>query len=253
MAENKKVRFIIERQDDPDSKPYMQTFEVDYRPSMNVITALMAIRTYPVDAEGNKTTPVAWDMSCLEEVCGACSMMINGTARQSCTALVDKLDQPIKLEPMRTYPVVRDLVVDRSSMFASLKKLKAWIPIDGIHDLGPGPRMSEKKRAWAYELSKCMTCGVCQEACPNVNDRSNFIGPAPATQPRLFNAHPTGAMNKAERLHALMELGGLQGCSNAQNCVRVCPKGIPLTTSIAALNRDMIIQSFRDFFGSDSG
>ena len=50
-----------------------------------------------------------------------------------------------------------------------LKQVKAWIPIDGTYDLGPGPRMPEKKRQWAYELSKCMTCGVCLEACPNVN------------------------------------------------------------------------------------
>src|SRR5699024_3098364 len=50
----------------------------------------------------------------------------------------------------------------------------------------------EKKRQWAYELSKCMTCGVCLEACPNVNDKSDFIGPAALSQARLFNAHPTG-------------------------------------------------------------
>ena len=52
--------------------------------------------------------------------------------------------------------------------------------------------MAETKRQWAYELSKCMTCGVCLEACPNVNDRSSFIGPAAISQVRLFNAHPTG-------------------------------------------------------------
>ena len=69
-----------------------------------------------------KTTPVAWDMNCLEEVCGACSMVINGRPRQSCTALIDKLEQPIRLKPMKTFPVVRDLQVDRSRMFDSLKK-----------------------------------------------------------------------------------------------------------------------------------
>ena len=57
-------------------------------------------------------------------------------------------------------------------MFDSLKKIKAWVPIDGTYDLGEGPRMPERKRQWAYELSKCMTCGVCLEACPNVNDKT---------------------------------------------------------------------------------
>jgi succinate dehydrogenase / fumarate reductase iron-sulfur subunit len=251
MSENKTVKFIISRQDGPDAAPYQEEFEVPYRPNMNVISALMEIRRNPVNAKGQKTTPIAWDMNCLEEVCGACSMVINGKPRQSCSALIDQLEQPVRLAPMSTFPIIRDLQIDRSKMFDSLKKVKAWIPIDGTYDLGPGPRMPEVKRQWAYELAKCMTCGVCLEACPNVNSKTNFIGPFAFNQVRLFNAHPTGEMNKAERLNAFMEDGGLQGCGNSQNCVQSCPKGIPLTTSIAAVNRDATIQSFKNFFGSD--
>jgi succinate dehydrogenase / fumarate reductase, iron-sulfur subunit len=251
MSEKKTVRFIISRQDTPDSAPYQEEFVLDYRPNMNVISALMEIRRNPVNAKGEETTPIAWDMNCLEEVCGACSMVINGRPRQSCSALVDQLEQPIRLEPMRTFPVVRDLQVDRSRMFDSLKRVKAWVPIDGTYDLGPGPRMPEKKRQWAYELSKCMTCGVCLEACPNVNSKSDFIGPQSLSQVRLFNAHPTGALNKGERLETIMGDGGLANCGNSQNCVQSCPKGIPLTTSIAALNRDTTLQAFKNFFGSD--
>jgi len=251
MSENKKVTFIITRQDNPESQPYEEKFVLDYRPNMNVISALMEIRRNPINAEGKKTTPIAWDMNCLEEVCGACSMVINGQPRQSCTALIDKLEQPIRLAPMDTFPVVRDLVIDRSRMFDSLKRIKAWIPIDGTYDLGPGPRMPERRRQWAYELSKCMTCGVCLEACPNVNSKTSFIGPAFLSLVRLYNAHPTGAMNKDERLEALMDEGGISQCGNSQNCVEVCPKGIPLTTSIAAMNRATNIQMFKNFFGSD--
>jgi len=251
MSENKTVKFIITRQDHPDSAPYDEEFVLDYRPNMNVISALMEIRRNPVNAKGEKTTPINWDMNCLEEVCGACSMVINGKPMQSCTALVDKLVQPIRLAPMATFPVVRDLVIDRSRMFDSLKKIKAWIPIDGTYDLGPGPRMPERRRQWAYELSKCMTCGVCLEACPNVNSKTDFIGPAFLSLVRLYNAHPTGAMNKDERLNALMDEGGISQCGNSQNCVEVCPKGIPLTTSIAAMNRATNIQMFKNFFGSD--
>ncbi|ELK47234.1 succinate dehydrogenase iron-sulfur subunit [Halobacillus sp. ACCC02827] len=251
MSENKTITLIITRQDHPDEPSYEEKFEVPYRQNMNVISALMEIRRNPVNADGEKTTPVYWDMGCLEEVCGACSMVINGTPRQSCTALVDQLEQPIRLQPMSTFPINRDLAVDRSRMFDSLKKVKAWIPIDGTYDLGPGPRMPESKRQWAYELSKCMTCGVCLEACPNVNSKSDFIGPAPLSQVRLFNSHPTGELNKSERLQTIMDEEGLMGCGNAQNCVQACPKGIPLTTSIAALNRDTAIESFKSFFGSD--
>ncbi|WP_088006586.1 succinate dehydrogenase iron-sulfur subunit [Indiicoccus explosivorum] len=252
MAEAAKtVIFEIERRNTTNEEPFWETFEVPYRANMNVISALMEIRRNPVDRDGKTTTPVAWDMNCLEEVCGACSMVINGRARQSCTALVDQLEQPIRLQPMKTFPVVRDLVIDRSRMFDSLKKVKAWVPIDGTYDLGEGPRMPEQKRQWAYELSKCMTCGVCLEACPNVNSKSDFIGAAPISQVRLFNAHPTGAMNKDERINALIGPGGLQDCGNSQNCVESCPKGIPLTTSIAAMNRSATVQMFRNFFGSD--
>jgi succinate dehydrogenase / fumarate reductase iron-sulfur subunit len=250
MTAQKTVRFIITRQDSPDSKPYTETFDIPYRPNMNVISALMEIQRNPVNAEGKQTTPVVWESNCLEEVCGACSMVINGKPRQACTALVDKLEQPIRLEPMRTFPVVRDLVINRERMFNALKRVKAWIPIDGTYDLGPGPRMAESKRQWAYELSRCMTCGVCLEACPNVNERSSFIGPAPISQVRLFNAHPTGEMNKEERLEALMEDGGIEGCGNSQNCVRVCPKGIPLTTSIAAVNRDVTKHMFKKWLNA---
>ncbi|WP_096189631.1 succinate dehydrogenase iron-sulfur subunit [Evansella halocellulosilytica] len=248
----KSIRLIIKRQKDMESDSYTEEFKIPYRENMNVISALMEIRRNPVNAKGEKTTAVSWEASCLEEVCGACSMVINGKPRQSCTALVDQLEQPIRLEPMGTFPVVRDLVVDRSRMFDSLKRVKAWVPIDGTYDLGPGPRMPEAKRQWAYELSKCMTCGVCLEACPNVNSKSEFIGPAALSQVRLFNQHPTGAMHKAERLETLMDgEGGLSNCGNSQNCVQACPKGIPLTTSIAALNRDTTLQSFKNFFGSD--
>jgi succinate dehydrogenase / fumarate reductase iron-sulfur subunit len=232
----KEIHVIIERQDRPDSQPYTQEFRVPYRPNMNVIAILMEIQRNPVDKDGKPTAPVAWESNCLEEICGACMMVINGKPRQACSALVDQLEQPIRLKPARTFPVVRDLVIDRSRMFKALQKVKAWVPIDGTYDLGPGPRMAEKDRQWAYELSKCFTCGACVEACPNVNERTSFIGPFAISQVRLFNTHPTGAMHKEDRLEALMGEGGIHECGNSQNCVQVCPKGIPLTTSIAAMN-----------------
>ncbi len=241
----KKVKFVITRQDKPESQSYTEEFEIPYRPGMNVISALMEIQRNPTNSSGKDTAPVCWESNCLEEVCGACSMVINGKPRQACSSLVDKLEQPITVAPMKTFPVVRDLVIDRSRMFSALKKVKAWIPIDGTYDLGPGPRMAESKRQWAYELSKCMTCGVCLEACPNVNEKTDFIGPAPLSQVRLFNAHPTGEMNKEERLDAIMGEGGIEACGNSQNCVRSCPKGIPLTTSIADLNKETNTRMFK--------
>lgn len=238
MSTQKTIQLKIRRQDSPNKPSRWEEFEISYRPNMNVISCLMDIQKNPVNAQGKKTNPVVWECNCLEEVCGACTMIINGQARQSCSALVDQLQQPIVLEPLTKFPLIRDLMVDRALMFENLKKVHAWIDIDGTYDLGSGPRMAEVKRQWAYELSKCMTCGCCMQACPQVNLRSKFIGPAAISQVRLFNAHPSGEMYKHERLKALLDEGGISDCGNAQNCVRACPKQIPLTTSIADLNKE---------------
>ena len=250
MAAQKEIRLIIKRQAGPESSSYTEEFAIPYQPNMNVTAALMEIRKNPINAAGKKTEPVIWESVCLEEVCGSCSMLINGKPRQACAALIDNLSQPILLAPLSTFPLVRDLMVDREQLFDALKKVHAWIEIDGIFDLGSGPRMPERTRKWAYELSKCMTCGCCAEACPNVNAKSNFMGPASISQVRLFNAHPTGEMSKEVRLSEIMKSGGITSCGNSQNCVEVCPKSIPLTTSIADLNRKTTIQSFKNMLGS---
>lgn len=245
----KLIRLKIRRQDSPDSSSYWEDFEIPHRPGLNVISALMEIRKRPVSANGEAVAPVAWDSNCLEEVCGACTMIVNGKVRQACSALLDKLEEPIRLEPMTKFPVVRDLCVDRARIFDALKRVKAWIPIDGTYALGAGPKLSETERAKAYELSRCMSCGCCLEACPQYGPSFDFIGAAAISQVRLFNAHPTGALNAGERLDAIMGEGGLEDCGNAQNCVKACPKDIPLTTSIAEMGRAVTKRAFQKVFG----
>ena len=242
MADKKTVKLKIRRQDSPDKTQSRrwEKFEVAWQPQMNVISALMEIQKSPVTTDGKKVAPVVWESVCLEEVCGACSMLVNGKVRQACTALVDQIapeGQTIVLEPMTKFPLVRDLIVDRSRMFDDQKKIKAWINLDGMHELGPGPRQAEEDQEEAYPLSRCMTCGCCLEACPQINDSSNFIGPAAINQVRLFNLHPSGKMHARERLEAVMGEGGVQDCGKAQNCAEVCPKEIPLVDSIAVVSR----------------
>ena len=142
MANSKTVLIRIKRQDTPESKPYWEEFELQHRPGMNVTSALMDIAANPVTKSGKATTPVTYDSNCLEEVCGSCAMLINGKARMACSALIDQLEQPIALEPFSKFPVVRDLAVDRSVLFENLKKVKAWVPVDGTYDLGAGPRQT---------------------------------------------------------------------------------------------------------------
>ncbi|HZN64836.1 MAG TPA: succinate dehydrogenase iron-sulfur subunit [Tepidisphaeraceae bacterium] len=242
------VTIRIRRQDGPDQPGRWEEFHVPYRPNMNVISCLQYIAATPVTTDGRQTSPPVWDSGCLEEVCGACTMLINGKVRQSCSALVDKLDEPITLEPMTKFPVVRDLFVDRTRFFEDLKRVKAWVPIDGTYDLGPGPAVSQEKNDERYPLSRCITCGCCLEACPQYTPANRFVGAAVISQVRLFNEHPTGAALKGERLEVMMGEGGVTDCAKAGNCVEVCPKEIPLLESIASVQRQATVHAIKRFF-----
>lgn len=212
----------------------------------------MAIQRSPINRLGKRVAPVVWESGCLEEVCGSCSMLINGRPRQACTALIENIvhstgESTLRLAPLTKFPLVRDLIVDRSRMFEDLKRIRGWI--DGASTFGndaPGPPISPEKQKVMYNLSTCMTCGCCLEACPQVNARSPFIGPAAISQARLFNANPVGHTQRAARLRPLMEEGGISNCGNNQNCVEVCPKNIALTDSIATMGRQVMGQAFRD-------
>jgi len=262
------------RQDGPGETSYWERHRLKYEPEMNVISGRQRIAAQAKTIDGSKVPPVAWDSNCLEEVCGACTMVINGRVRQACSALVDKLlaEHPgeIELRPMTKFPVLRDLLVDRSRLFRALKRVKSWIPVDGYYDLGAGPQQTPAVQQQRYPLSECMSCGCCLDACPQYGKielfqqegesdeefeaRKNreydrgFLGAHAISQAMLMNMHPTGEINKNERLDSLMGEGGLQMCGNAQNCVAVCPKEIPLTRSIARAGRSLTVYSIKKFF-----
>ena len=244
----KRVRFKILRQSSPQDHSHWEEFELDWHSGMNVISSLMEIAREPFTRDGQPTTPVTYDANCLEEVCGSCAMLINGKARMACSALVDQLQQPIELEPLSKFPVIRDLAVNRSVLFENLKRVKAWVPIDGTYDLGPGPRMTMQDQEQAYPLSRCISCCCCMEVCPQFNEHTDFVGAAAISQVRLFNTHPTGAALKRERLVALMGDGGIHECGFAQNCVEACPKDIPLTRSISEVGGAVMKQALFDLF-----
>lgn len=266
----------ILRQDYPGDASYWQWFRLSREPGLNVTGVLQRIAANPQTISGELVAPVAYDANCLEEVCGSCTMLINGRTRQACSALVDKLltDKPheIELRPMSKFPVVRDLVVDRRRLFRALEKVKAWIPVDGYYDLGPGPRQSQEEQQAAYPLSQCMSCGCCLEACPqyalvdvqraasesgssftarqNASFGRAFFGAHAMNQVVFYNAHPTGQYNAAERLDAAMAAGGVQVCGKAQNCTAVCPKHIPLNDSWGQIGRATTIHSIKKWFDS---
>lgn len=248
---DRSVTIRVKRQDGPDKPARWEEFSVPRVANMNIISCLQSIAANPVTTDGRATSPVVYDSGCLEEVCGACTMVINGKVRQSCSTLIDKISpngSTVTLEPMTKFPLVRDLWVDRSRLFNDLKRAKAWVPIDGTYDLGPGPAMSQKLQETRYPLSRCISCGCCLEACPQYTPVNNFVGAAVISQVRLFNDHPTGAALKDERLGVMMEEGGVHDCGKAGNCVQVCPKQIPLLESIASVQRQATVKAVKDFF-----
>ena len=270
----KYINVRVKRQDGPGKKPYWQLFQIDYEPELNVITILQRIAALGKTADGKKVAPVTWDCGCLEEVCGSCTMQINGRVRQSCSALVDRLLEEnadeIVLEPMSKFPVLRDLMVDRKRLFRALDRVKAWVPVDSYYNMGPGERQLRATQEQNYPLSQCMSCGCCVDSCPQYTkieleqeagesdeafeERQNaafdsaFVGPHAISQAMLFNNHPTGKAIAGERMEALTGPGGIQACGNAQNCVSVCPKEIPLTTSIARAGRAATVYAIRKWF-----
>ncbi len=273
----KRPEFInvrVRRQDGPGKEPYWEHHQLAYEPELNVISLLQRIAAQAKDTEGKRVAPVSWDCGCLEEVCGSCTMQINGKVRQSCSALVDRLlaDNPeeIVLEPMSKFPVVRDLVVDRQRLFRGLERVKAWVPVDSYYNMGAGERQLRAAQEQNYPLSQCMSCGCCADACPQYQKveltrepgeseeafeerkleayDGAFVGPHAISQAMLFNNHPTGKALASERMDALMGPGGIQACGNAQNCVAVCPKEIPLTTSIARAGRAATVHMVRKWF-----
>ncbi len=249
--DDRKIVIRIKRQDGPQSASRWEEFAVPYRPNMNIISCLQWIAAHPTTTDGKATTTPVWDSGCLEEVCGACTMVINGAVRQSCSTLVDKLGkigEPITLEPMRKFPVVRDLFVDRQRLFNDLKRIKAWVPIDGTYDLGQGPPIPQEMQDVRYPLSRCISCGCCLDACPQYTPVNDFVGAAIISQVRLFNVHPIGEALKPERLDVMMGDGGVSDCAKAGNCVRVCPKQIPLLESISAVQRQATVHAIKSFF-----
>ncbi len=259
------IRVRIKRADSHNKNVRWEEFKVDLPSAgerdgaINVIACLQQIASNPVTVNGTRSTPVTYESGCLEEVCGSCTMVINGKVRQACSCLVDDYapndGDMITLEPMSKFPVVRDLWVDRSRLFKALESVKAWVPIDGTYDLGEGPEETPDEQQTRYKLSTCMSCGCCLEACPQYTleeDESkfdeSFVGAAVISQARYFNMHETGATMKKQRLDTLAGPGGINNCGNSQNCVKVCPKEIPLTESIGAMGRAVTLHRIKEFF-----
>lgn len=212
----------VARRDAPGAEVRWDRFRVAAWPGATVIDLLNLIAETPVTCDGVTVAPVAWDCNCLEEVCGACAMRVNGVPMLGCSAFALQLAKggELRLEPLAAFPVMRDLMVDRSLMREQMARF-------GIGERTPLPPSDV---GGLYPLSRCAACGCCLDACPNVGGRGGFVGAFALGQLRM------NGVTEAARA-ALRRRGGPANCSGFGLCAARCPKGIDLRTTIAAINR----------------
>lgn len=226
----------ILRQLAPGTPAYWESFNVDATSDMS-IAALIDFINYNDDVfddEGNPTTRIGWECSCLQGMCGACAMVVNGQPVLACQTFIrDLAGDAIEIRPLRKFPVVHDLVVDRSVIQENLRRANIY-----IESYEPKDERKQTKRAriqlHQYEIAKCLKCGLCLEVCPNYTSGNTFFGALFANDCYLV------AMRNKSRSSEINELYSEhfgRDCSKALSCMDVCPAGIATIASMARLNR----------------
>ena len=156
-----KITVRIKRQNSFEAEAFYQTILCDCDAETNIATLLREINAEEIlDIDGIPVGEIAWECSCLQKKCGACAMRINGMPRLACdTKIGDLKSKTVTLEPLKKFPVVRDLIVDRSVLRENLIALHNWLESEATK--------SRKTVDLAYDASRCIQCGCCLEVCPN--------------------------------------------------------------------------------------
>ncbi len=209
-----------------DKKPHWEEYKVEAEPTDRLLDGLHNIKWY---VDGTLTLR----RSCAHGICGSDAMMINGHNRLACKLLmreVSKESNPIVVEPLRGFPVIKDLVVDMETFFAKYRAVKPFL----INDEPPPERerlQTVKERERFDDTTKCILCAACTTSCPVFWADREYIGPAAIVQAHrfIFDSRDEGT---DERLNILGEKGGVFTCRSIFNCTDACPRGIDVTKAI---------------------
>lgn len=165
--------------------------------------------------------------SCRMGVCGSCGMTVNGDPKLTCeTFLSEYGNGPVRVEPLKNFPVVRDLVVEISDFMRKLVAVKPWIIRDQEKLLSEGEYLQTPDELDEYkQFSMCINCMLCYSACPIYGLEPEFIGPAAIALAQRYNLDSRDEGN-AERLEVLSEHDGIWGCTFVGECTQVCPKHV---------------------------
>lgn len=223
------MKVKIKRQKGPNSLPYWQSF-IYNGPKHVTISAVLDALNYTddlIDDEGNSASRIRWECSCMQAMCGGCAMVINGIPALACETFADEIKGDcLVLEPLSKFPVVADLIVDRSVIYDNLIKTQAY--------LEGKAKSNEKQHRQQYSVAKCLKCGLCLEVCPNYHPGAWFYGATFANESYLVCSQTE---ENKEQIKEEYKAHFGAGCSKALSCQSVCPMGIETLTSILRMNR----------------
>ncbi|MGE5141222.1 MAG: succinate dehydrogenase iron-sulfur subunit [Rudaea sp.] len=220
-----------------DKKPHWEAYKIEAEPNDRLLDGLQNIKWY---VDGTLTLR----RSCAHGICGSDAMMINGRNRLACKVImrdVARESSPIVVEPLRGFPIIKDLVVDMEGFFAKYRAIKPFL----INDEPPPERerlQSIKDRARFDDTTKCILCASCTTACPTYWADREYIGPAAIVQAHrfIFDSRDEGA---DERLNILGERGGVFSCRSIFNCSQSCPREIDIVKAINEVRQALLFQN----------
>ena len=229
------ARYCPER----DSEPAFQDYEVPFRKDWVILDALNYIKD-----KLDGTLSFRW--SCRMGVCGSCGMMVDGEPKLTCaTFLSDYMPRPVRVEPLRYFPVVRDLVIEMTDFMVKLKEVKPWILREEEKPLSEGEHLQTPEQLDAYkQFSMCINCMLCYAACPVYGLDPHFIGPAAIALAQRYNMDSRDQGSK-QRLGILSQHEGIWACTFVGECTTVCPENVDPAGAIQRYKLTAAIDSVR--------
>jgi succinate dehydrogenase / fumarate reductase iron-sulfur subunit len=232
------VRLEILRFDpEKDREPHFESYTVQADPMNTVLACLHSIKWY-------QDSSLALRRSCAHGVCGSDAMLINGHNALACKALIRDLKQPIRVEPLRGLPRIKDLVVDMDTFFDGYLAVKPWLITDDKEREPERERIqSPEDRQRFDDTTKCILCAACTTSCPIFWADEQYVGPAAIVNAHrfIFDSRDAGGR---ERLEILSQKDGAFKCRTAFNCTAACPRGIKVTRAIQEVKQAALFQSF---------
>ena len=204
-----------------EDKSYVQKFEYQYDDEKQTVATMLNnlnLIDDLKDIDGNPADKIAFKQSCLQKKCGACAMLINGKPGLACASRLADYGDHIRLEPLKKFPLVEDLIVDRSIMSENLKMMEVYLKGEAL--------VNEKRNELSYEASRCLQCGCCLEVCPNYMANNGFTGMAGAMPlSRIINELKKSDLKEVSELY---DRYVYEGCGKSLACVDICPAGIKI-------------------------